>query len=100
MQYAIAPCFNVANRSQYSPDNCGMTGLNESVLHRHLSLYHSMEPNIEAECPLCHDVSKQAVGGLYVHFHNSHGAPEARDPPRPPFGAVTRVIGVRGDVLG
>ena len=60
---------------------CGLEGLSESGLHRHLDLYHTYEPNVEAPCPLCGDRTPAQRGGLAVHFHNSHGPPERREHP-------------------
>lgn len=74
---------------------CGVEGLSEDALHRHLDLFHTYERNIDAPCPICSQVTDPRLGGLAVHYHNNHGPPERREihhPGRAPLAAFALVV--------
>jgi len=82
----------LGSKGSYKCPSCGLNGLTEAALHRHYTLYHSTEPNITAECPICHKTAKAERGGPDVHIHNHHGPPEEREPPKPAFAAFSWVV--------
>ena len=74
---------------------CGMQGLSEDALHRHLDLFHTYEPNIDAPCPICSRLTDPHRGGLAVHYHNNHGPPERREAHHPGRAPLTAFALVR-----
>jgi len=74
---------------------CSLGGLTEDELHFHYSLYHTVDPNTRLTCPVC---GLQGGGGnLALHIHNSHGPPEAREPPVASRAAFAWVVCHRAD---
>jgi len=75
---------------------CGLQGMGENALHLHLPLYHSMQPDSNSRPPFCvvceKPVRSLSKSNFYVHLHNEHGPPEAREPVFPAFNAFAWVV--------
>ena len=85
----------LAGGGPYSCPQCGLGGLHEDLLRRHLGLYHAAGANSFAACPVCAFADPRTP--LVVHLNESHGPPETREPPPAPYPAFAWVVCRRKD---
>lgn len=79
----LASATRCASGKLFTCPGCGLGGLDEVGLRRHVVLFHQCEPNIVVPCPVC----AKAQQPLTLHLHNEHGPLAEREPTPPPYDA-------------